>query len=126
MRIFSKLFVFIVYVYCNTFSSYELISVSIVVYYIRFKAFLFGYLTLSLRVSLTRGGYVGVFITWRTLYALRGCGAPRKRCCARTRSLCKCARAARMICVRDARCASLLVCAWLQSPRAQRTLALPI
>ena len=40
--------------------------------------------------------------------------------------MCKCARAARMSGGRDARCASLLVCAWLQSPRAQRTLALPI
>lgn len=35
-----------------------------------------------------------------------------KRCCARARFLCKCARAARISKVIDARCTSLLTCAW--------------
>ena len=56
-------------------------------------------------------------------YAPHACGAPRKRCCARARFTQLRAWAAPMSGVRDARCASLLVCAWLQSPRAPLALA---
>ena len=43
----------------HAFFSYELVCVLFVLYYIRLKALLFCYLCLSLRVSLTGGGYVG-------------------------------------------------------------------
>ena len=55
---------------------------------------------------------------WRIISAPHACKAPRKRCCARARASLNWARAAPVSGVRDARCASLLVCAWLQSPRA--------
>ena len=70
--------------------------------------------------------YVGAFVTCRILYASHACGEPCKRRCARERFTQLCAWAAPVSGVRDARCASLLVCSWLQSPRAPHALALPI
>ena len=69
---------------------------------------------------------VGAFVTWRILYTPHACGALRKRRCARARFTQLRALAAPVGGVRDARCASLLVCAWLQSPRTPVAIALPI
>ena len=69
---------------------------------------------------------LAAFITWRSLCSPRACVAPRERHCARASYTA--ARVSRFSERRytQTRCASLLVCAWLQSPRAPRALALPI